>query len=45
MNLHPFLPVFHARSNSTGGLEFDSPLKMGGNHWDDTQFNQGGIQM
>ena len=45
MNLHPFLPVFHARSNSTRGIEFDPPLKMGGNHWDDTQFDQGGIQM
>ena len=27
MNLHPFLPVFHAQSNSTGGLEFDPPSK------------------
>ena len=35
MNLHPFLPVFHAQSNSTGGIEFDTPLKLGGNHWND----------
>ena len=27
-----------------GGIEFDPPLKLGGNHWDDTQFDQGGIQ-
>ena len=47
-----FKPVFHARSNlkfdrsnSTRGIEFDPPLKMGGNHWDAAQFDQGGIQM
>ena len=45
VNLHPFLPLFHARLNSTGGIEFDPPLKLGGNHWDDTQFDKAGIQM
>ena len=22
-----------------GGIEFDPPLKLGGNHWDDTQLD------
>ena len=90
VNLHPFLPVFHAWLNLTRGIEFDPPpsnwveitgmipnsirqaykcnlseftpnltsiscpfefeirpggtefdplVKLGGNHWDDTQFN------
>ena len=44
VNLHPFLPIFHAQSNLTGrirpgGIEFDPPLKLGGNHWNDTQFD------
>ena len=28
-----------------GGLNLTPPLKLGGNHWGDTQFDQGGIQM
>ena len=29
VNLHPFLPVFHARSNSTGGDRIWSPIQIG----------------
>ena len=40
MNLLPFWAVFHARSNSTGLIGSKSSWI----HWDDTQFDKGGIQ-
>ena len=41
MNLHPFWPVFHAQSNSTGRIGSKSiEIDASWIHWDDTQFDQ-----
>ena len=45
MNFYPIWPVINAQSNLTGRIGSKSiAIDASWIHWDDTQFNQGGIQ-
>ena len=45
MNFYPIWPVINARLNSTGWIGCKSiEIDAGQIHWDDTQFDQAGIQ-